>query len=206
MYSRSSSPASGSLLDRLGLTSELKGGIGIGGADTDGLQRRDLVAHQSDQRGDHDPGARAREIMVAVISNKHWRGLGKATGLSEKLEMIGPMLDVDLSTEGGRFEAREAIDAVLRPWFAAHTVAEAATALANAGVLQGEFPDLRRAREQRSVVLTGEPAVRRHRAARGGARDGSEDPSALRRLACCSGAAVQGWAGILKQCWQMCWG
>ena len=77
-----------------------------------------------------------REIMVAVISNKHWRGLGKATGLSEKL---GPMLDVDLSTEGGRFEAREAIDAVVRPWFAAHTVAEAATALSDAGVLQGEF-------------------------------------------------------------------
>ncbi|MDN5547585.1 MAG: CoA transferase, partial [Rhodococcus sp. (in: high G+C Gram-positive bacteria)] len=80
-----------------------------------------------------------REIMVAIISNKHWRGLGKATGLSEKLEMIGPMLDVDLTTEGGRFEAREAIDAVLRPWFAAHTVAEAAEALSGAGVLQGEF-------------------------------------------------------------------
>lgn len=80
-----------------------------------------------------------REIMVAVISNKHWRGLGKATGLSEKLEMIGPMLDVDLTTEGGRFEAREAIDAVVRPWFAAHTVAEAAEALSGAGVLQGEF-------------------------------------------------------------------
>lgn len=80
-----------------------------------------------------------REIMVAVISNKHWRGLGKATGLTDKLEMIGPMLDVDLSTEGGRFEAREAIDAVLRPWFASHTVAEAASALSEAGVLQGEF-------------------------------------------------------------------
>ncbi|AZT91980.1 CoA transferase [Brevibacterium aurantiacum] len=80
-----------------------------------------------------------REIMVAVISNKHWRGLGKATGLSEKLEMIGPLLDVDLSTEGGRFEAREAVDAVVRPWFAAHTAAEAAVALSGAGVLQGEF-------------------------------------------------------------------
>lgn len=80
-----------------------------------------------------------REIMVAVIANKHWHGLGKATGLSERLEMIGPLLDVDLSTEGGRFEAREAIDAVLQPWFAAHTVAEAATALADAGVLQGAF-------------------------------------------------------------------
>jgi 2-methylfumaryl-CoA isomerase len=80
-----------------------------------------------------------RQVMVVVISNKHWRGLGKATGLSEKLEMIGPMLDVDLSTEGGRFEAREAIDAVVRPWFARHTAAEAEEALANAGVLAGGF-------------------------------------------------------------------
>ncbi|MGO2812976.1 MAG: CoA transferase [Brevibacterium aurantiacum] len=80
-----------------------------------------------------------RQIMVAVISNKHWRGLGQATGLSEKLEMIGPMLDVDLKTEGGRFEAREAIDAVVRPWFAAHTAAEATASLAEAGVLVGGF-------------------------------------------------------------------
>lgn len=80
-----------------------------------------------------------RQIMVAVISNKHWRGLGKATGLSEKLDMIGPLLDVDLSTEGGRFEAREAIDAVVRPWFAAHTADEASQLLASAGVLQGQF-------------------------------------------------------------------
>lgn len=80
-----------------------------------------------------------RQVMVVVISNKHWRGLGKATGLSEKLEMIGPLLDVDLSTEGGRFEAREAIDAVVRPWFAVHTAAEAEAALKAASVLVGGF-------------------------------------------------------------------
>lgn len=80
-----------------------------------------------------------REIMVVAISNRQWRALGDATGLSEKLAMIGPMLDVDLDTEGGRYEAREAIDAVLRPWFARHTEAEAAAALAGAGVLQGTF-------------------------------------------------------------------
>lgn len=80
-----------------------------------------------------------RQIMVAVISNKHWRGLGKATGLAEKLEMIGPLLDVDLTTEGGRFEVREAIDAVVRPWFAKHTLAEAEAALKDAGVLVGGF-------------------------------------------------------------------
>jgi 2-methylfumaryl-CoA isomerase len=80
-----------------------------------------------------------REVMVAVISNRHWRSLGDATGLKEKLDMIGPLLDIDLSTEGGRYEAREAIDAVLRPWFAARTAAEATERLAAAGVLQGVF-------------------------------------------------------------------
>lgn len=80
-----------------------------------------------------------REIMVAVISNRHWRSLGEATGLTEKLAMIGPLMDIDLSTEGGRYEAREAIDAVLRPWFAARTSAEAAELLSKAGVLQGIF-------------------------------------------------------------------
>ena len=80
-----------------------------------------------------------RQVMVVVISNKHWRGLGKATGLAEKLEMIGPLLDVDLTTEGGRFEAREAIDAVVRPWFAKHSSEDATGLLAEAGVLVGGF-------------------------------------------------------------------
>jgi 2-methylfumaryl-CoA isomerase len=83
--------------------------------------------------------ADGQEIMVAVISNRHWRSLGEATGLTEKLAMIGPMLDVDLNDEGGRYQAREAIDAVLRPWFRARTAAEAGSALARAGVLQGIF-------------------------------------------------------------------
>ena len=80
-----------------------------------------------------------RQVMVVVISNKHWRGLGKATGLAEKLEMLGPLLDVDLNTEGGRFEAREAIDAVVRPWFTAHDSEDATKLLADAGVLVGGF-------------------------------------------------------------------
>lgn len=80
-----------------------------------------------------------REVMVVAISNRQWRSLGEATGLTDKLAMIGPMLDVDLATEGGRYDAREAIDAVLRPWFAARTATEATTRLADAGVLQGIF-------------------------------------------------------------------
>lgn len=83
--------------------------------------------------------AEGRQEMVVVISNKHWRGLGKATGLTEKLEKIGPLLDVELNTEGGRFEAREAIDAVVRPRFAAHGSEDATRLLGEAGVLVGGF-------------------------------------------------------------------
>lgn len=42
-----------------------------------------------------------REVMVVVISGRHWRSLGEATGLTEKLAMIGPLLDIDITTEGG---------------------------------------------------------------------------------------------------------
>jgi 2-methylfumaryl-CoA isomerase len=80
-----------------------------------------------------------REVMVVAISNRQWRSLGHATGLAEKLSMIGPMLDVDLNSEGGRYEAREAIDAVLRPWFAKRTASEVTKLLADAGVLEGVF-------------------------------------------------------------------
>lgn len=83
--------------------------------------------------------ADGRQVMVVVTSSKHWRGLGKAAGVSEKLETIGPLLDVDLSTEGGRFEARKAIDAVVRPSFAAHSSEDATRLLDEAGVLVGGF-------------------------------------------------------------------
>jgi 2-methylfumaryl-CoA isomerase len=72
--------------------------------------------------------ADGRRIMVTAISNRQWRAIGKATGLASQLAMIGPMLEVDMNTEGGRFEARAAIAAVLEPWFGRHSLAEIRTA------------------------------------------------------------------------------
>jgi len=82
-----------------------------------------------------------RRVMIAAISNRQWRAIGKATGLSEKLAMIGPMLEVDLAEEGGRFAARHAISAVLAPWFAKHTLAEIGAAFEGSGVLWGPYQD-----------------------------------------------------------------
>jgi 2-methylfumaryl-CoA isomerase len=82
-----------------------------------------------------------RHVMLAAISNRQWRAIGKATGLAEKLAMVGPLMGVDLNDEGGRYEAREAIAAVLAPWFAARTMAEVRAALDGSGVLWGPYQD-----------------------------------------------------------------
>ena len=85
--------------------------------------------------------ADGRRIMVTAISNRQWRAIGTATGLASQLAMIGPMLEVDLNTEGGRFEARAAIAAVLEPWFGRHSLVEIRTAFEGSGVLWGPYQD-----------------------------------------------------------------
>ncbi|WP_454020814.1 CoA transferase [Azospirillum sp. Marseille-Q6669] len=85
--------------------------------------------------------ADGRRAMVVAISNRQWKALGKATGLTERLAMIGPLMDVDMNDEGGRFLARDAITAVLAPWFAARTLSEVESAFAGAGVLWGPYRD-----------------------------------------------------------------
>lgn len=82
-----------------------------------------------------------RRVMLAAISNRQWRAIGKATGLAEKLAMIGPLMDVDMNDEGGRYAAREAIAAVLAPWFAARSLAEVRAAFEGSGVLWGPYQD-----------------------------------------------------------------
>jgi 2-methylfumaryl-CoA isomerase len=82
-----------------------------------------------------------RRLMIVAISNRQWRAIGKATGLTERLAMIGPMMGVDLATEVGRFDARGAIFALLDQWVGKHTLAEAGALLAAAGVLWGPYQD-----------------------------------------------------------------
>ncbi|UOM34788.1 CoA transferase [Acuticoccus sp. I52.16.1] len=82
-----------------------------------------------------------RRIMIVAISNRQFRAVGKATGLADRFAMIGPLMDVDLDDEGGRFAARHAISAVLEPWVAARTLAEIREAFDGTGVLWGPYQD-----------------------------------------------------------------
>ena len=83
--------------------------------------------------------ADGRRIIVIALTPRQWRALGQATGLADKFAMIGPLMQVDLDTEAGRYAAREAIAAVLTPWCASRSLDEIRHAFAGTGVLWGLF-------------------------------------------------------------------
>jgi 2-methylfumaryl-CoA isomerase len=85
--------------------------------------------------------ADGHRIMVVALTPRQWRAIGTATGLADRLEMIGPIMDVDLDTEAGRYEARDAIAAVLDRWFRRRSLDEIRRSFAGTGVLWGQFQD-----------------------------------------------------------------
>jgi 2-methylfumaryl-CoA isomerase len=85
--------------------------------------------------------ADGRRIMIIALTPRQWRALGRATGLADKLAMAGAMMEADLETEAGRYEARDAIAALLARWCAGKTLAEIGAAFKGTGVLWGPFQD-----------------------------------------------------------------
>jgi len=82
-----------------------------------------------------------KRVMIIALTPRQWRALGRSTGLADELAQIGPRLGVDLETEAGRFDAREAIAALVAPWCASKTLAEIEQIFAGSGVLWGSFQD-----------------------------------------------------------------
>jgi 2-methylfumaryl-CoA isomerase len=89
-------------------------------------------------------------VMVIALTRRQWRAIGEATGLGERLALIGPMMDVDLDTEAGRYEARDAIGALVGRWCASHTLDEIRQAFTGTGVLWGHFQEF-------SQLVRGDP-------------------------------------------------
>ena len=85
--------------------------------------------------------ADGRRVMIIALTPRQWRALGQATGLAEKLAMIGTVMELDLDTEAGRYEARDMIAALLSRWCARHRLDEIARSFAGTGVLWGQFQD-----------------------------------------------------------------
>jgi 2-methylfumaryl-CoA isomerase len=69
-------------------------------------------------------------VIVVVLTARHWRDLLELTGLAAAFAAVEQALGADLSQEGDRYVHRAVISALLEPWFARHTLAEAEAALA----------------------------------------------------------------------------
>lgn len=80
-----------------------------------------------------------RRIMVIGLTDRQWRGLVKITGTAEGIEALSRRLGLDLAEEGNRWHARHEIGAILRPWFAAHRLAEVAPLFDGASLTWAPF-------------------------------------------------------------------
>ncbi len=90
-----------------------------------------------------------RLIYIAVVTDRMWKELGVATGLTAKLEALGSLLELDLAhREGDRFTAREAISCLLRPWARARTLAGVRGAFDGTGVCWGPYQTFRQMVEE----------------------------------------------------------
>ena len=106
-----------------------------------------------------------RRIMIVALTLRQWRSLVKATGLGEAFATLEQTLDLDFSREGDRFEAREVLGAVIKPWTVARTLAEIREAFDAPRRVLGAVPDVHGARGPGPALLGREPAVRGGRAA-----------------------------------------
>jgi len=80
-----------------------------------------------------------RYVYVVAITKRQWTALCEVTGLAEKMALIEPLLGVNLNKEGDRFKARDAISAVLQPWFEARTLDEVSNTFEGTGVCWGPY-------------------------------------------------------------------
>lgn len=83
--------------------------------------------------------------MVIGLTDMQWSTLVKATDIAGAVAALSERTGLDLVDEGNRFRQREAIAALLEPWFLARTLAEARSALDAARVTWAPYRTVRQA-------------------------------------------------------------
>lgn len=80
-----------------------------------------------------------RRLMVVALTERQWNALVEATGIAAACAGIEAATNHDLGSESGRFEARDMIAALLRPWFAARDLATIRQQFAGTNVSWGPY-------------------------------------------------------------------
>ena len=84
-----------------------------------------------------------RRVMVVALTARQWTALVETTQTGEAFAALESATGRNLATESGRFEARDLVAAVLRPWFEDRTLADVRGAFAGTGVSWGPYQTFR---------------------------------------------------------------
>jgi 2-methylfumaryl-CoA isomerase len=98
-----------------------------------------------------------RRVMIVALTARQWQALVEAAGIADACAGIERVTGHDLNTESGRFEARDMIALVLRPWFEARDLSEVRAAFEGTGVSWGPYQTFRQLVEEDPRVSTANP-------------------------------------------------
>ncbi|WP_320671900.1 CoA transferase [Patulibacter defluvii] len=98
-----------------------------------------------------------RRVMVVALTGRQWSALKDATAIHEACGKIEEVTGYDLATETGRFEGRDLIAALLRPWFAARDLATIRETFAGTSVSWGPYQTFRQLVEEDPRCSTANP-------------------------------------------------
>jgi 2-methylfumaryl-CoA isomerase len=98
-----------------------------------------------------------RRVMVVALTARQWKALVDATGTHDAFAGIEQVTGQNLNTETGRYEARDLIAAILRPWFAQRTLAEVRERFAGTGVSWGPYQTFRQLVDEDPRASTANP-------------------------------------------------
>jgi 2-methylfumaryl-CoA isomerase len=98
-----------------------------------------------------------RRVMVVALTPRQWKALQDVTQTHDACRSIEQATGHDLSTETGRFEARDLIAALLRPWFAARDLGAIREAFAGTSVSWGPYQTFSQLVDEDPRVSTANP-------------------------------------------------
>ena len=98
-----------------------------------------------------------RRIMVVALTARQWRALVEATGTGEAVRGIETATGHRFETETGRYEGRDLIVAILRPWFEARNLSDIRAAFAGTGVSWGPYQTFAQLVQEDARVSTANP-------------------------------------------------
>jgi 2-methylfumaryl-CoA isomerase len=78
-------------------------------------------------------------IMIVGLTDRQWRGLVQVLDMAHPLAALAAQLGLDFSLEGDRWRGREAITALIAPWFAARQLHEIGPLFDAAGLTWSVF-------------------------------------------------------------------